>query len=405
MLIKLAWRNIWRNPRRSLVMIFAVMIGLWAGVFVASITTGLMEQRFRTSIQQQFSHIQMHNPDYLKENNVVHRIDAWESLGKEISENENVKAFTMRTLVSGMIASSNLTTGIKINGIDPEMEAQTTGLNENVTEGSYFAGEEKSPILLGRKLADKMKVRIGSRVVVTFQDTSGELTSSLFRVCGIYQTSNTLNDELNAYVLHQDLNEIVAGEIIINQVALICHDLDSVNKVALHFQSRYSHLTVRTWKEISPELSYMQEMTGVMMTVILLVILLALAFGLLNTILMSVYERIRELGMLMAIGMNKRRIFGMILMETLFITLTGGLSGMLFGIVTIRLFHFTGIDFATVGGDSLNDFGFDSVVYPSLDPSFFFTVTLLTIFTALITSIYPAIRALRLNPSEAIRKD
>lgn len=405
MLIILAWRNIWRNTRRSLVMIFAVMIGLWAGVFVASLTTGLMEQRFRTSIQQQFSHIQIHHPDYIKENNVVHRIKEWETLSRDIRENGNVDAFSMRTLVSGMIASSNLTTGIKLNGINPEMENQTTGLTGNVVEGDYFSGKENNPILLGRRLADKMKVKSGSRVVVTFQDTRGELTSALFRVSGIYQTSNSMNDEQNAYVLQNDLNDLISGDMVINQVALICHDIDSVRSVAGQLQAKYGDLTVRTWKEISPELSYMQEMTGVMMTVILLVILLALAFGLLNTILMSVYERIRELGMLMAIGMNKKRVFGMILLETLFITLTGGLAGMLFGIATIRLFHFTGIDFAKVGGNSLNAYGFDSVVYPSLGTGFFFTVTLLTLATALVTSIYPALKALRLNPSEAIRKD
>ncbi len=404
MLLKISWRNIWRNPRRSMVMIGAVLVGIWAGVFVSSLSLGIVEQRFRTSIEQHVSHIQIHNPDFLKENNVTHKIENWNTLRSAIENDPEIKAFSGRTLINGMLATSNLTTAINLIGIDTLMESRATGLQANVLEGSFFGGDELNPILLGKKLADKTKSQPGSRVVVTFQNIDGELTSVLFRVAGIYQTSNTMYDGNFAYVLQANLNELLNADLIINQVALICHDVEMVDDITGKYKSTFPNLTIRPWSEISPDLSYMQEMSGVMLMVVLIIILFALAFGLLNTILMSVYERIKELGMLMAVGMNKKRIFGMILLETIFITMIGALLGMVFGLLTIKFLQHTGIDFSTVGGDSLNAFGFDTVVYPSIDGSYFFMVTVLSAITAVITSIYPAFKALRLNPAEAVSK-
>lgn len=405
MLIKISWRNVWRNPRRSLVMIAAVMIGIWAGVFVSSLSLGIVEQRFRTSIEQHVSHIQIHNPEFLKEISVNHKIDGWNSLKSKLESDQEIKAFSGRTLVNGMLATSNLTAGISLIGIDTTMESKTTGLQSKVLAGSFFGGNERNPILIGKKLADKTKSQIGSRVVVTFQNTEGELTSALFRVNGIYQTSNSMYDERSAYVLQSDINEFLGEGLVIHKVAIICQNADMVNEVVNRYKTFAPGLIVRPWNEISPELSYMQEMSGVMLMVVLIIILFALAFGLLNTILMSVYERIREIGMLMAIGMNKKRVFGMILFETIFITMIGAFIGMATGAVSIRIFQYTGIDFSAVGGDSLNAFGFDTVVYPTIEASFFFVVTFLSALTAVLTAIYPALKALRLNPSEAVRKE
>jgi len=135
------------------------------------------------------------------------------------------------------------------------------------------------------------------------------------------------------------------------------------------------------------------------------IILLALAFGLVNTMLMSVYERIRELGMLMAVGMNKKRIFSMIILETSFLTLLGAGLGVLLSLASIRLLGERGLDLSVVGGDSMNDLGFASVVYLQLEPSFFMTLFFLVVATALLTSVFPAMKALRLRPAEAVRHE
>ncbi|MBE0637316.1 MAG: ABC transporter permease [Bacteroidales bacterium] len=405
MLLIISWRNIWRNPRRSLVMIAAVMVGIWAGVFVSSLSMGIVEQRFRTGIEQHISHIQIHTPEFIKESNVNQKIEDWSGLKSTLENDPDIISFSGRTRITGMLATSNLTSSINLIGIDTARESTTSKLYTNIKEGTYFGGNERNPILIGKKLADKTKSTVGSRIVITFQNTEGELTSALFRVGGIYQTSNSMIDERSAYVLQTDIQEFLGNEPVINQVAIICRQTGIVDSVVNRYQSIYPQLTIRPWNEISPDLSYMQEMSGMMLLIILIIILFALGFGLLNTILMSVYERIRELGMLMAVGMNKKRVFGMILFETVFITMIGALLGMITGMFTIKIFQHTGIDFSTVGGDSLNAFGFESVVYPSIEPSLFLMVTFLSAMTAVLTAIYPALKALRLNPAEAVQKE
>lgn len=404
-LLKISWRNIWRNPKRSMVMIIAITLGLWAGVCVSALMFGLLEQRFKTSIEQQVSHLQIHNTEFLKDNNVKYGIEESESLLASVSSDPEIKAFSGRTMVSGMLATATLTRGINIIGIDPLAESNTTGLDQNILEGTYFVESGRNPVLIGKKLAEKTKLQIRSRLVLTFQNKDGELVSASFRVAGIFQTANSMLDERNVYVLQTDLNGYVGHDATINELAVLAHDLKMVTGLSERYRQQFPGLSIRTWSEISPELSYMQGMAESMLLIILAIILFALAFGLVNTMLMSVFERVHELGMLMAVGMNRKKVFGMIMFETSYLTFLGALGGMLFGIITIQLFSRTGIDLAAVGGDSLNDFGFPSMVYPALKPSFFLMLSVLVAITAFLTSIYPALKALGLKPAEAIRKE
>lgn len=404
-LLKISWRNIWRNPKRSLVMIFAIIIGLWAGIFVSSLMFGLLQARFETSIEQQFSHIQIHNPEFIKDRHLKYGIDKWESLSQELASDPTVKAFSGRTMANGMLATATLTRGVNIIGVDPESEALTTRLNGNIIEGTYFDEGGRNPILVGRALAEKTKLQERSRLVLTFQNLDGELISASFRVAGIFQTANNMLDEMNVYVLQSDLNGYVGQEMVINEIALLAHDTDRLNEIRDTYLASYPGLTIRTWAELSPELSYIQELGQTMLLVILIIILFALAFGLVNTMLMSVYERIPELGMLMAVGMNRRRVFGMIMFETAFLTFLGAFGGMILGIISNTITGRTGLDLAVVGGDSLKDFGYPTIVYPNLGPEFYIMLTGLVIIMVFITAIFPAVKALRLKPAEAVRKE
>lgn len=404
-IIKIAWRNVWRNPKRSLVMIIAIAVGLWGGIFAASMSVGMIQQRFTASIEQHISHIQIHNPEYLKDKNLENIIPNIVDIKNILSNSDEVKAYSTRTIINGMLASSTISSGINIRGIDPNSELQTTKLNDNIIEGTYFDEEMYNPILIGKKLADKTKLEYGSRLVITFQNQSGELVSSAFRVAGIFLTSNTTFDEINVYIKQEDLAVITDSELVINEIAIIATSMESIIPLADKLTAEFPELTVRTWAEISPDLSYMQEMTDFMLLIMIGIILLALAFGLVNTMLMAVFERISELGMLMAVGMNKQKVFLMILIETTFITIIGAIGGVILSLVSILIFGKIGIDFSKVGGDSLHEFGYDSVVYPHIEPTSFIYLGILVVLTALLATLFPAIKAIRLRPAEAVRID
>jgi len=404
-IITISWRNVWRNKPRSITILLAIAFGLWGGIFATSISAGMMNQRFRTSIEMQVSHLQIHNPTFLKDDNVKFDISKAEAMLARLYADTTVKAFSARTISNGMLSTATLTKGIKILGVDAIREAVTTKLSACIVEGHYLSDNGRNPVLIGQKLAVKLKLEAGSRVVMTFTDIEGEIVSASFRVEGIYRTSHTMLDETRVYVRQKDLQNLIGGKAVVNEIAVLLKDIDNVNPYLSHLKAEYPENEMRSWGQISPDLLYMNEMAGETLLVLLVIIMLALAFGLLNTMLMTVFERTRELGMLMAVGMNKTKVFVMILLETTFLTITGAIVGGILSAVAIYLTGRTGIDLSSVGGDSMNDYGIDSVVYPALFPGFFTDILILVLLTSLLSAVYPAYRALKLKPSEAIRKD
>ncbi len=404
-LLKISWRNVWRNKARSIVIILAIGCGLWGGTFSTALMTGMIEQKFVTTIKNQVSHIQVHHPEFIRENQTEFEVMGHEALMAKLETSEKVSAFSARTIANGMIANASMTSGVEIFGIHPEQENRTTSFKEAVFEGDYFVSVSRNPILIGAKLAEKMKISTGNRIVLTFQDIHGEITSASFRVCGIYRTSNTANDERNVYVKKSDLISLLGKGEVVNEVAILLHNLDDVSAFRDELQREFAGNEIRTWAEISPDLSFMNEFTGLMMMILLIIILMALAFGLLNTMLMTIFERTRELGVLISVGMSKKRVFMMILLETTFLVISGAVFGSTLGALTVNSTNRTGVDLTGFGADAFSDFGFEPIIYPSLDNSYYLYLAILVLITSFLASVYPAYKALKLNPADAVRRE
>ena len=404
-LLKISWRNVWRNKARSVVIILAVGFGLWGGISTTAFLNGMVTQMIDNGIKKQVSHLQIHNPEFLKERQSEFVLGSVAEIMDELDNSDLVQAYSPRTLSNGMLATASMTSGVEIYGIYADQENSTTSLGGSVIEGDYFTSMAKNQILIGAKLAKKMKVAPGNRVVLTFQDLDGNITSAAFRISGIYRTSNSMNDERFVYVKNEDITILKGDNAGINEIAVLLHDIENVNSFRDELKAGFPENEVRSWAEISPDLSMMHEMSGISMMILLIIILMAMAFGLLNTMLMTIFERTREIGVLMAVGMNKLRVFMMILLETGFLVFTGSLFGVFLGNLTIAVTRRTGIDLTSVGGDTFSDFGIDPVVYPSLNAEFYLNLLILVVITAVLSSIYPAYKALRMNPADAIRKD
>jgi putative ABC transport system permease protein len=403
--IKIAWRNVWRNKARSIVIILAVGFGLWGGVFSTALINGMMKQQFDSSIKNNVSHIQIHHPDYLLEKEPVFTVEGSESIVQLLANHKDVAAYTARARTNGMLATASMTSGVEIYGIDPEQEDKTTALKSNLVDGDYFEQATRNPVLIGEKLATKMKISMGSRIIITFQDLENEIVSASFRVCGIYKTSNTANDERNVYIKQNDLDVLLGVQGTMNEIAILLHELEKSTSVQAELKEKFPSNEIRTWFEVSPELSFITEFSGYSMMVLLIIILFAMAFGLLNTMLMTIYERTRELGVLMSVGMSKLRIFSMIVLETGFLVVSGSIFGSFIGALTVYLSSKSGLDISAFGGDVLSEYGFSAIIYPTLEPLFFFHLTILVLITAVLSALYPAYKALKLKPAEAVRKE
>ncbi|MGB1317956.1 MAG: ABC transporter permease, partial [Flavobacteriales bacterium] len=281
-------------------------------------------------------------------------------------------------------------------------EKNVSVMSEKIVDGKYFEGMKRNPILIGKKLAEKLKVGVRKKIVLTFQKDNGDLVTGAFRVVGVYKTSNSKADEMNVFVRASDVNRLLEESAGFHEVAIITNDVANVDADVTELKAKLSSLSVRSWKEISPDLAFADEMMMQMLYIIIGIILMALSFGIVNTMLMAVLERKRELGMLMSVGMNKTKVFFMIVIETVFISMVGGPIGVVLGFITVTYFGSAGIDLSTVG-EGLESFGISTMVYTNLEPVFYINVTIMVMVAAILSSIYPARKALQLKPAEAVR--
>lgn len=406
MIWSIAWRNIWRNRTRSLVVILAVTLGLFGTLFLVALSNGLVEQKVDSAINNEISHIQVHHPQFLKENSLDHNMPNGEDLRKKVSTIAGVEAVSSRLRLTGMATTANNGTGVTINGIEPETEKRVTRIHTAIIDGDYFEKESRTPkILISKKLAEKLKARVRSKIVLTVQDREGTLTYGLFRVAGIYKTSNSMFDEMNVYVEKNDLSSLVlADPEVSTEIAVLLSKTENTDRVKEELQAKFPSLEVMSWKELDPMLTGISSMMDQFSYLIMVVILIALAFGIINTMLMAILERTREIGMLMAVGMNRGRVFRMIMLETVFLSLVGAVIGIIISIAVIQLTSINGINFSA-WAEGFEQIGYSAHLFPTLAYSFYVVLTIMVLITALFASIFPARKALKLNPAEAVRED
>jgi len=402
-LIKIAWRNIWRNKLRSLAVIFSVFLGLLGGILLASLSAGMLEGRIHSFIENEMSHIQVHHPDFVGQKEVYQTIAGDGNLLSGILQMEGVKAATLRTKTHSMVASATYSSGVQLLGVIPEMENKTTAFSKNIMEGDYLNTDDKNAIVIGKVLANKLRVGVGSRIVLTFQDVENNITSVAYVVKGIFETYSNMYDEKNVFVPLDNLNQHLKLENEFHELAVLTTDVNTLDIQLEKLKKQFPDMTVRSWEEISPEMRYWIEAGGLFTYIFTIIIMVALAFGLLNTMLMAVFERTREIGMLMAIGMNKRKVFGLIVSETILLSFIGTLLGIVAGYISIAHLSEKGVDLSAFS-DVMKEIGFDTMIYPVIDQTFFMLLPVIVFVTALLAAIYPAVKGLKLNPAEAIRE-
>lgn len=404
MLLKIAWRNIWRNKIRSLVVIIALALGLWAGTFTSGFYQGMMKQKIDDVIRSEMSHVQVHDTNFRDELLSKHFLPGASAIQQNIEENPHVIASSARVISTAMMASANKSGGVKLVGINPTMEASTTELDNKVVEGEFFGNDKRNQILISKKMADLYGLKLRSKVVLTIQDMQNEIVAVSYRVVGIYKTNNGMLDEVNAYVQAPDLQQqlgLADGDY--HEIALLLDKHELAEPFAQELQNQYPDLEVKPWLDLATGMRYMVEASGTFAYVIVAIILVALLFSVVNTMLMAVMERTRELGMLMAVGMNKTKVFFMIMLETLLLSLIGGPVGLLIAFLFIESTGRQGIDLGAIG-EVYNEIGFSAIVHPELPFNSYISITVMVLIMAILAAIYPAIKALKLNPSEAIRK-
>jgi ABC-type lipoprotein release transport system permease subunit len=387
------------------VIILSIALGIFAGVSATAFMKGLAGQRIQKVIKTELSYIQVHKKGFRQNSDFNGFMPDASQLVSEIRKTPNVTGVSDRIVVQAMAATAETATGVLVLGVDMENEIKVTNINDKLIDGEYLKGIKKNPVVIGKKLAEKLNAKIRSRIVITLQDTSNNVVSGLFRVSGIYTTNNNMYDESHVFVKAEDIRKLTefpegaAHEIAINiddNKNLVAVE-EAVNKIVTAHE-------VLDWKTLSPEMSYLTEAMDLYMYIFIIIILLALLFGIINTMLMVVMERTKEIGMLMAIGMNKMRIFSMIILESVLLSLVGGVVGIIIGALFAKWKSVDPIDLS-MWAQGYEQLGYDAYVYMDLEPMMLVNITIMVIFTGVIAALYPAYKALKNDPADALRME
>jgi putative ABC transport system permease protein len=430
MIPSLSWKNIWRNKVRSLVVIAAMTVGIFGGLFTWAIYKGMTDTRVKEALTKEVAHIQIHDAKFIENPEIGLTLPDPGKMVRFAEGLAGVQAAVERLKIVAMINSSAASSGVNIYGIDPEKEKRVSELYTSVYDsitlvaklkltdptliatyqkdstGSWFDSSQRNPIVVGETLARKLKLKINSKVVLTFQSADGNLTGGSYRVCGIYRIDNTLFEEMNVYVRKPDLAALaMLSPDQAHEVTIFMKDANLMDAAIQSLKKEYPDLDVMSWKILLPDVAMLNDLVEVSLIVIMIIILAALGFGIVNTMLMVVLERVKELGMLMAVGMSKIRIFTMIILESVLLCMTGAAVGMIFGAIVIEIFNKKGIDLSSFAQKGMEAWGFNAVMYPTLSWTYYLLVALLVVITGLAASAYPAWKALKLNPADALRTE
>ncbi len=406
MIWSIAWRNVWRNKIRSFIVLTAIAIGLFAGVFSTGFYKGMADTRLKTGIKTEVSHIQIHRPGYLVNNEIGQYMDNTGSVTETISGLAEVEGVSRRIIAECFFKTAHGTRGIRIIGIEPDREKMVTDIASRIKEGNYL-GDDNSRIpriVVGEKLREKLKLKINSKVPLDIVDMNGNFSSRLYKIGGFYATNNTGYDEMTAFVKFNELQkQLDLPEDAAHEIAIYLKPETDVEGMKQKLVNNFPDLEVKTWREINKDLAYITDSMDQYMYIFVWIILLALCFGIINTMLMVVLERTKELGMLMAVGMHKSRVFLMIMLESVYLSLSGGLIGIGVGYGVIKIFEKRPLVLDMFKG--FEQYGYSTKVYTSLPFYMALNIAVLVFILGIISAIYPALKAIRLDPADAIRSE
>ena len=405
MIWSVAWRNVWRNPFRSGVIVAATAIGMFAGIFSVAFLKGWMNQRLESGVETEFSYIQLHNPSFQENYDLSMFMQDGLKISEELRGMPGIDGSSPRVILQAMVSSAEANSGVKVIGIFPEAEKTTSNLYSYVSQGNFLEERARNPVVIGKKLAEKLKVKLKSKIVLTIQDSEGNITGGAYTVNGIYDITNNGFEEANLFVRYTDLIKIAdLPDSIAHEITVHITDQRKTDKIKTEIQDKYTNTEVLSWQELTPEFGFIIELGNLYSLVIVIVVLLALSFGIVNTMLMAVIERIKELGMLIAIGMSRKRVFSMLMIETVLLTFLGGIIGISGGILFILAVKEKGIDLSRFA-KGFEEIGRSPIVYPDLEIGMVVLTSLLVILTGILASIYPAKKAINYNPADALRID
>lgn len=403
-LVKLAWRNIFRNKRRTLIAATAIGIGLTALIFIDAFMIGMEETMIRTATASFLGDAQIHREGFRDAQEVSLTIQALDSVTESLTKEEIVAHFTQRTLASSMITSPANVSAISLIGVHPPTEKFLSLIDDAITEGTYFEGHNSRDIVIGAKLAEILEIGLGDRVVVTVaQAESGELSQEMFRISGIYHFADAAMNSGMAFVRLEKAQEMLAIGKDVHEIAIKFTSIAYSQEMTLPFWDTYSQHgnEALSWTELMSQLTVVLEMTKYSKYIMGVILFGVVVFGIINTLFMSLYERMFEFGVLRAVGTRPFGMARVVLFEAGALAIVSIGLGTLLGFVLTGVLAYVGIDYTGIEmmGVTMQEF-----IYPVLEVQQFIIYPIWVFIFTLIAGLYPARHVAKMAPVDAMRR-
>jgi ABC-type lipoprotein release transport system permease subunit len=400
-LFKIAWRNCWRNVLRSGIVIGAIILGMWSSLFILGMMGGFLNQRVDKMVNLQLGDIQIHAPTFDNDQDITNQVIDKARVIASLEKERGVASYSPRSVIDAFARSPHGQRGVRLIGVDADLEKQTLGLEKRLESGTFLDSDLSYPILVGKKMAEKLQLRLKSKLQVSFTSLDGNQLSKNFKVCGIFNAGDDSYDGFTVFVPNDRLEKLI-GENLVHEIIIKVNDTEQTDMISEKLGEINKENLVESWSERFPQIAYSLDIADTVSLVLMSIIVLALLFGIVNTLIMSILERKQELGVLMAIGMVKGRVRIMIIMESLIYGLIGAPIGVGLGYLTVQYFTEVGIDLSSVG-TGMQAFGYDPVLYFNMEPKYYLIFALFIVFATLFAGVYPSRLATKLNPVDAIR--
>ncbi len=406
MYFELAWRNIWRNSRRTLVIITAVVIGVWSMVFLGAFSRGMLVNMLENGKSVLIGDIQIHHKSYREDPSIDKSMEQVETI-RHLLEN-NLPPNTVwaeRIKVSSYVSNARHSSGVTLVGIDPVKEKEVSFVEKSIVAGTYLESNDKKGVLVGKALLKKFETKIGKKLILMTRNKHGKVVSKAFRIKGVFKAQMESTEKSYLFITMQGARSLLNIDKGISEISIKIPDDENVDIVATMLKKNIDSksYSVETWKDLLPMLEAYVRIFDGFMYIWYVVVFIAMGFGIVNTSLMAIFERVREFGLLRALGMKPWRVIASVLTESMFTLIVGIVVGNFLGMVSVFLMKDNGLDLALFGKGA-EFFGMSRVIYPVLTLNDVISVNFVIFFLGTIVSLYPAIRAAQITPVEAMRE-
>lgn len=403
-LIRLAWKNLWRNKSRSLITLSAIFFAVILSTITESLKKGVFDNLVKNVVSFYTGYIQIHKAGYQEEQILDNALLATAEQENNIRKTNNVKSFTRRLESFALASSNELTRGCMIVGIDPEKENEITSLRSKVLKGNYL-NDQSDGVLLGQGLAEKMNLTLGDTIFLIGQGYHGAMAADKFPVAGILKFGSPQLNERMLFLTLRKAQTFLSADGMITSYILSLNNEKQLASTALEVKKNLDKETeVLTWEEILPDIKQHISTDSNNMKIVQWVLYLLICFGIFSTMLMMLMERTYEIGMLIAVGMRKRLLILLLLVESLLSVLTGCLLGLIFSIPIVNYLHTHPIRFGKEVARAYERFGFEAIFPASNHPDIFLSQAITVLVIGCVLALYPAFKIIRLRPTEALKR-